>query len=215
MIAVQDLVKRYRTNSGYNTVLDGVSFELPKGVNVGFLGRNGAGKSTLLRILGGAERATSGKVYRDGTISWPIGFGGGFQGSMSGFDNLRFICRIYGAERDKVVDFVQEFSDLGEYLYMPVSSYSSGMRAKLAFGISMAIDFDYYLVDEVTAVGDSTFRKRCQYHFHKRSERSTLIIVSHNQNTIRAYCKRIFVLHEGKVRLFEDVDEGIDFYEAL
>jgi len=215
MIAAENIVKRYKTTTGYNIVLNKVSFELPLGPNVGFLGRNGAGKSTLLRILGGAEQPTSGSLRREGTISWPIGFGGGFQGSMSGFDNLRFICRIYGANKEEVIAFVQKFSDLGEYLYMPVSSYSSGMRAKLAFGISMAIDFDYYLVDEVTAVGDATFRKRCQEEFTKRSERSTLVIVSHNKNTIKLYCQKIFVLDQGTLVEFDDVEEGISFYEKL
>lgn len=215
MIAAENLVKRYKTTSGYNVVLNDVSFQLPLGPNVGFLGRNGAGKSTLLRILGGAERPTSGTIRRQGTISWPIGFGGGFQGSMSGFDNLRFICRIYGADREKVVAFVQEFSELDDYLYMPVSSYSSGMRAKLAFGISMAITFDYYLVDEITAVGDASFRRRCDQEFSKRSGNSTLVIVSHNKNTIKAYCEKVFVLDSGQMFEFEDVEEGIAYYENM
>jgi len=215
MIAAENLVKRYKTTTGYNTVLNDVTFKIGKGPNVGFLGKNGAGKSTLLRILGGAERPTSGVIHREGTISWPIGFGGGFQGSMSGFDNLRFICRIYGVDYKDVVAFVLKFSDLGDYLYMPVSSYSSGMRAKLAFGISMAINFDFYLVDEVTAVGDATFRKRCQDEFGKRSEHSTLVIVSHNKNTIKSYCEKVYVLDDGKLLEFDDVDEGIALYEKL
>jgi capsular polysaccharide transport system ATP-binding protein len=215
MIKAENIVKRYKTTNGFKTVLDDVSFELPLGPNVGFLGLNGAGKSTLLRILGGAEVPSSGRIVRQGTVSWPIGFSGGFQGSMSGYDNLRFICRVYNADRQKVVDFVQDFSDLGEYLFMPVSSYSSGMRAKLAFGISMAINFDYYLVDEVTAVGDATFRRKCQQEFERRSERSTLVIVSHNKNTIQAYCEKIFVLHGGKLAEFDNVEEGIEFYEEL
>lgn len=215
MIKAENLVKRYKTTSGYKTVLEDVSFELPMGPNVGFLGLNGAGKSTLLRILGGAEKPTSGNILKEGTVSWPIGFAGGFQGSLSGFDNLRFICRIYNADRKAVVEFVQDFSDLGEYLYMPVSSYSSGMRAKLAFGISMAINFDYYLVDEVTAVGDATFRRKWQAEFERQSEHSTLVIVSHNKNTIKAYCEKIFILHGGKVTEFENVDEGIEFYDQL
>lgn len=215
MIAAQHLTKRYKTKRGYHTVLDDVSFELPRGTNVGFLGRNGAGKSTLLRILGGAEAPTSGSVTRLGTVSWPIGFSGGFQGSMSGYDNLRFICRIYAADIDTVFQFVSDFSELGEYLYMPVMSYSSGMRAKLAFGLSMAIKFHYYLIDEITAVGDATFRKRCEEEFLKKKDRATLVVVSHSPATIRSYCDRVFVLDKARLIAFEDVEEGLEFYNNL
>ncbi|AMK11037.1 MAG: ABC transporter ATP-binding protein [Pseudodesulfovibrio sp.] len=215
MIIGKNVVKRYKTRKGYNTVLDDVSFVLEPGVNVGFLGRNGAGKSTLLRILGGAELPTSGTVTRVGTVSWPIGFAGSFQGSMTGFENLRFVCRVYAVDYREVMDFVLEFSELGDYLYMPVSSYSSGMRAKLAFGLSMAIKFNFYLIDEITAVGDAKFKYKCKYEFAKMKKYATLIIVSHNPQTISSYCDRVFVFDKGKIIKFDDVDKGLELYESL
>lgn len=215
MIEARNLTKRYKTKSKYNVVLDNVSFKIPMGRNIGFLGRNGAGKSTLLRILSGVELPTSGQVLREGTISWPIGFSGGFQSSMTGYDNIRFICRIYGVELGQVVDFVNDFSELGDYMDMPVISYSAGMRAKLAFGISMAIDFNYYLIDEVTAVGDASFKAKSEAEFNKRKEKSTLIVVSHNAATIKTMCDGVVVLDKGKLIEFDDIDEGLRYYTQL
>lgn len=215
MITASNIVKRYKTRKGFKTVLDDVSFTLNRGVNVGFLGRNGAGKSTLLRILGGAEEPTSGTIVRQGVVSWPIGFAGSFQGSMTGYENLRFVCRIYAVDYKRVVDFVLDFTELEDYLHMPVSTYSSGMRAKLAFGVSMAIKFDFYLIDEVTAVGDAKFKRRCEVEFAKMKKEATLVVVSHNPKTITTFCEKVYVFSDGKLTLFDDVEKGLKVYEKL
>jgi capsular polysaccharide transport system ATP-binding protein len=178
------------------------------------LGRNGAGKSTLLRIIAGTEQPDSGTISRTGVVSWPIGFSGGFSGSLTGEENCRFVARIYGADLDEVVGFSADFAELGDYFYMPVKTYSSGMRARLAFGLSMAIAFDAYLVDEVTAVGDSRFQEKCRKAFEARSGRSSVIIVSHNLSTVRDYCQRCAVIKEGKLLSFDSVDEASAVYEA-
>lgn len=215
MIALKDICKYYRTNRGVKRVLENLNVEFHVGCNTGVLGRNGAGKSTLLRLIGGADVPTSGEIIRNASVSWPIGFSGGFHGSLTGRENLRFICRIYNAPIDKVAEFVDEFSDLGQYMEMPVASYSSGMKAKLAFGLSMAIDFDFYLIDETTAVGDATFKRKSKAEFDRRKERSSLIVVSHSPSTIREHCDRAGILENGSFTMFDSVDEAIACYEKL
>lgn len=214
MIELDQICKAYPTHSGQKVVLDSVSFSFPAQTNIGILGKNGSGKSTLLRILAGTEEADSGQVVRRGTVSWPIGFSGGFNGSMNGEENCRFVARIYGVDVDEVVGFTAEFAELDEYFYMPVKTYSSGMRARLAFGLSMAIEFDAYLVDEVTAVGDSNFQAKCRQAFDARSGRSSVIIVSHHISTVKDYCQRCAVLQDGRLYYFDSVDEAERFYEA-
>lgn len=214
MIELSQISKAYATRTGSNLVLDRVSFSFPPRTNFGILGKNGAGKSTLLRIIAGTEQADSGTIRRDGVVSWPIGFTGGFNGSLSGEENCRFVARIYGADIDEVVGFTMDFAELGEYFYMPVKTYSSGMRARLAFGLSMAIEFDAYLVDEVTAVGDAAFQQKCRKAFQQRSDRSSVIIVSHDFGTVRDYCSRCAVLKKGKLLVFDSVDEAQAVYEA-
>jgi capsular polysaccharide transport system ATP-binding protein len=215
MIELINLTRQYRVGHKVKTVLNNLNARIEPGRNLGILGQNGAGKSTLLRLIGGAELPTKGKIMRQGRVSWPIGFGGGFHGSLSGRENLNFICRIYDVPIPEVRDFVEEFSGLGDYMSMPVSTYSSGMKAKLAFGLSMAIDFDFYLIDEVTAVGDASFKKKSKEEFDKRKERSTLLVVSHSASTIREHCEYVAVLHGGDLTFFEDLDEGIGFYQEL
>lgn len=214
MIELTDVTKAYRTRNGINVVLDGVSLTFPARSNVGVLGRNGAGKSTLLRVISGAEAPDAGQVVRRGTVSWPIGFSGGFNGSLTGEENCRLVARIYGADVDQVVDFSREFAELGEYFEMPVKTYSSGMRARLAFGISMAIDFDVYLVDEVTAVGDARFQAKCRAAFEARRDSASLILVSHSISTVRAYCREFVVLSKGRLWYFDSLDEARRLYEA-
>jgi capsular polysaccharide transport system ATP-binding protein len=214
MIELSEITKIYATNTGSNVVLDRISFSFPARTNIGILGKNGAGKSTLLRIIAGTEQPDSGTVARSGVVSWPIGFAGGFNGSLSGEENSRFVARIYGADIDEVVGFTMDFAELGEYFYMPVKTYSSGMRARLAFGLSMAIEFDAYLVDEVTAVGDSNFQQKCRRAFQERSDRSSVIIVSHQMSTIRDYCQRCAVIRDGKLLCFDSVEEASRAYEA-
>src|SRR5690606_10305876 len=162
MIELRNVTKSYTTLHGPNVVLDDISIALPPRENIGILGRNGAGKSTLLRIIGGAEMPDEGEIIRHGKVSWPIGFAGGFNSSLTGEENCRFIARIYSQDVDRVVDEAREFAEIGDYFYMPIRTYSSGMRARLAFGVSMTMDFDCYLVDEVTAVGDRNFKDKCK-----------------------------------------------------
>jgi capsular polysaccharide transport system ATP-binding protein len=201
MIELRHVSKAYKTPAGLNHVLSDLSVQFPPNENVGVLGRNGAGKSTLLRIISGVEQPDHGNIYRQGRISWPIGFSGGFNGSLSGEENCRFVARIYGEDVDRVVGFAHEFSEIGNYFFMPVRTYSSGMKARLAFGVSMAIDFNFYLVDEVTAVGDKQFQKKCREAFDERQERSSVIMVSHNMNTIEQYCHKCAVLKNGVLQL--------------
>lgn len=213
MIELKNVTKTYMTHAGEHVVLDRVDTIFPARVSVGVLGRNGAGKSTLLRILGGAEQPDSGQVVRHGRVSWPIGFAGGFHGSLTGEENCRFVARIYGADVDEVVEFARGFAEIGHYFNEPVRTYSSGMRARLAFGLSMALDFDTYLVDEVTAVGDRVFQEKCRRAFAERRERSSVIIVSHQLATIKEYCDRFALLRRGKLTMFDDIAEVERLYK--
>lgn len=214
MIELINVTKAYRIRSGHNVVLNGVNFKFTRGSNIGILGKNGAGKSTLLRILSGAEQPDAGRVARTGRVSWPIGFSGGFSPSLTGQENARFVARLYGADVHTVCEFAFEFSELGEYFDMPVRTYSSGMRARLAFALSMAIDFDVYLVDEVTAVGDTTFQKKCRRAFRDRRGHSSVIIVSHDMRTIQSYADRCAVLHHGSLVAFDNVADAAHFYQS-
>jgi len=206
MITLTDVSKSYPTRQGPVTVLDRVSLQVSPGEKVGILGRNGAGKSTIIRLISGAERPDSGSVTRTMTVSWPIAFGGAFQGTLTGLDNLRFICRIYGVDPEDKIDFVDDFAELGRYLREPVKSYSSGMRARLAFAISMVIEFDCFLIDEVAAVGDDRFTNKCQHElFEKRRDRA-MVIVSHDHAYIKQHCERIALLRNGNFTFFDDLD---------
>ena len=213
MIELRNIFKAYWTRSGPNVVLDDISLVLPSNHSIGLLGKNGAGKSTLLRIIGAAEMPDAGEVIREGKISWPIGFTGGFNGSLTGEENCRFIARIYSEDVDRIVDGAREFAEIGEYFYMPVKTYSSGMRARLAFGVSMTIDFDTYLVDEVTAVGDASFQDKCREAFAERNDRSTLVMVSHNVNTLRQFCTLGAVLENGGMFITDSIEDAISYYE--
>lgn len=215
MIEFINVSKVYPLKKGFRTVLDGVSFKFPEHRNVGILGMNGAGKSTLLRLIAGSEPPDSGQIRRSGRFSWPLGFGGGFNQNLSGEENLRFVSRIYGADLHKVTDYVREFAELGSALYEPVRTYSNGMRARLAFGLSLAIDFDVYLIDEVMAVGDPLFRKKSKAAFEARRQTANLILVSHDMKTIRDYSDVIVILDKQQLSIFEDVEAGIKHYEGL
>jgi capsular polysaccharide transport system ATP-binding protein len=213
MIEIDNIGKEYPTRSGMITVLDQVNLTILPGERVGVLGRNGAGKSTLVRLISGAEQPTTGEVRRNMSVSWPLAFGGAFQSGLSGLDNLRFICRIYGRAPEGAIEFVQEFSELGLYLREPVRSYSSGMRARLAFAISMVVEFDCFLIDEIIAVGDFRFHEKCVVElFEKRSERA-MIIVSHDAGYIREHCHRASVLLNGKLLNFENLDDAFSVYQ--
>lgn len=211
-----DIHKTYSFShkEGYNKVLNGVYLRVNYGDKIGILGLNGAGKSTLVKIIGGVIKPDKGKIIKNMSVSWPIAFSGGFQGSLTGFDNLRFICRVYGVSWEDKVEKVQEIADLGDYFYEPVKSYSSGMRARLAFALSAVIEFDCYLIDEVIAVGDQRFKERCiGEFFYKRQDRS-YIIVSHHPSYIKEYCNRFFVLSKGKLIEFENFNDAWSYYSS-
>ena len=212
MIEMQSVQKCYQTRQGVNHVLRDVDLRIERGAKIGILGRNGAGKSTTIRLLSGAELPSAGRIDRQMSVSWPLAFGGAFQGSLTGRDNLRFICRIYGRRAEDAVDYVQDFAELGVYFDEPVKHYSSGMRARLAFALSMVIEFDCFLIDEVVAVGDSRFHDKCHIElFEKRSDRS-FVIVSHDVNYVRQHCDRAYVLAGGEMRAFDQIDDAIRFH---
>lgn len=213
MIELKNISKKYYTTTGSRLVLNNINFSLKKGEKIGILGRNGAGKSTLIRLISGVEPATSGEINKSMSISWPLAFSGAFQGSLTGIDNLRFVSRIYDVDLDYMVSFTEDFSELGQYLYEPVKNYSSGMRSRLAFALSLAVEFDCYLIDEIIAVGDDRFRKRCHHElFEKRADRS-LILVSHSVSSIKEYCTKASVLVDGELTNFDTVDKAFEFYQ--
>lgn len=215
MIKIENLTKSYRTPKGRHYVFKNLNIEIPEGRSIALIGRNGAGKSTLLRMIGGIDRPDSGKITTNKTISWPVGLSGGFQGSLTGRENVKFVSRLYAKKdelRDKV-DFVEAFSELGKYFDMPIKTYSSGMKSRLGFGLSMAFDFDYYLVDEVTAVGDAKFKMKCDELFDLRHRESNFIMVSHSLNSLKKYCDiALLIDFEDGVELYENVQSAIDVY---
>jgi capsular polysaccharide transport system ATP-binding protein len=214
-IIVHDLRKVYRTRHGPHVVLDGLDLTIKRSEKVGILGRNGSGKSTLIRLISGADLPTSGEIVRGLTVSWPLAFGGAFQGALTGADNVRFICRIYGQDAASKIDFVEDFAELGRAMREPVRTYSSGMQARLAFAISMAVEFDCFLIDEVIAVGDDRFHEKCRIElFEKRADRA-IILVSHDANTIRHHCDRASVLVDKRLVHFDDVDSAYGYYGEL
>ena len=215
MIELSHVCKSYGLPRGRKIVLDNVSYTFREGVNMGILGLNGAGKSTLMRIICGAESPDKGRVKRTSRVSWPIGFSGGFHGSLTGRENMRFTCRIYGADIKQVTDFVEDFSELGPYMDMPIRTYSSGMKAKLAFGLSMAIGFDFYLIDEGYAVGDASFRAKSERVFQEHKAHSTLLVVAHSTSVIRSNCDNAAILKDGKLVFFETLDEALSVYEGM
>lgn len=215
MIKFNKVGKVYHTRTLTKTVLRDISFTIPPGDNLAVLGANGAGKSTLMRLISGVEHPTTGHVERNMTISWPIGHNSCFQSSLTGADNARFIARVYRRPADELLAFVEDFAQLGTYMNQEVKTYSSGMAARLAFGISLAIDFDCYLVDEVTAVGDERFRQRCHDALLHRRSRGTLVMISHDPHTIKEYCQRGAVLRNGQLHFYDTLDEALEAHHAF
>ena len=210
MIVFDRVSKHYPVRGGGRvTILNEFSGVMRDGVNVGILGKNGAGKSTLMRLISGGEPPSSGAIYREGRISWPLGFAGGFNPQLTGRQNLRFIARLYNADYGDVVAFVEEFSELGPFMDEPLKTYSSGMRARLAFGACMAIDFEYYLIDEVIAVGDASFRAKCKAVFDSRRERASVMLVSHSSGFLKQFCDIGGVLADGELTFYDTLDEAI------
>ncbi|RQS50951.1 MULTISPECIES: ABC transporter ATP-binding protein [unclassified Burkholderia] len=218
MIALDKLTKSYVTKLGRKYIFRDLSFVVPPDKNIALIGRNGAGKSTLMRLLCGTDVPDAGRILTDKRISWPVGLGGGYQGSLTGRQNVKFICRALGAEGDtmeKIINYVQDFAELGDYFNQPVKTYSSGMSARLRFGMSLAFDFDYYMVDEAMSVGDAHFRAKAEKEFKKRVGHSNLIVVTHNMNQVRSLCDIVLLLHNGTVKIYDDVEEGIRVYTDL
>jgi capsular polysaccharide transport system ATP-binding protein len=212
MIRFDRVSKTYHGRNLHRQVLESISFEIAPGAALGLCGANGAGKSTLLRLISGVEYPSAGRIGRSMSVSWPIGYSSCFQGSLTGADNARFIARIYGQPVEPLLQFVEDFAQLGPYFRQPVKTYSAGMVARLAFGVSLAIDFDCYLVDEVTSAGDERFRERCQEALAYRRATGTLVMVSHHAETLRHYCTTGAVLHGGRLQFFDTIDEALDVH---
>lgn len=215
MIRFENLTKTYPTPYGRKVVIDNLNLELPAGKALALLGRNGAGKSTLMQIVAGTLAPDSGRVVSDGAISWPVGLGGALHGDLTGAQNVRFIARIYGIDSDSLCAFVEDFAELGGHFHMPLRSYSSGMRSRLAFGASMGIPFDTYLVDEVTAVGDARFRMKSRAIFRERMKQSGAIMVSHSMAELKKFCDAGLVLERGQIQYFDDLGEAIALHQKI
>jgi len=215
MIKLEGICKYFEYAHGKRAVLDQVNLHISPGEKVGVLGRNGSGKSTLIRIMGGVTVPDAGIITKEMSISWPLAFDAGLQGSLTGYDNVNFICRIYNTDIEEVLPFVQDFSELGRYLYEPTRSYSSGMKARLNFAISMAIDFDCMLIDEVLAVGDARFKARCHEELLVKRKERAIVLVSHESDMIREICDTAYVLQDAHLKHFNDVDEAYEFYRAF
>lgn len=215
MIRLEELSKSYAGGGRRRPILDRVSAVFPTGASVALLGRNGAGKSTLLRMIAGTARPSAGRIVADGTISWPVGFAGSFHPDLTGAQNVRFVARIYGVDTDALVAYVADFAQLGDNYHLPFGSYSSGMRSRLAMGCSMGIDFDIYLVDEVTSVGDAEFREQSQRVFAERMQRASSVVVSHSMPLIRRLCNMGAVLDRGRLLVFDRIEDAIACHEYL
>ncbi len=215
MINLVNISKSYRVANGWHQVLDNISVSFPSNKNIGILGLNGSGKSTLLRLIGGVESLDKGTIYRDVQVSWPIGFNGGILPTMTGREGTRFVTRIYGGDIREAENFVLDFAELGDYFDMEIKTYSAGMKARLGFAISMAMEFECYLVDEITAVGDQRFKEKYHNEFMKRRQNSSLLMVSHQPNTIKEFCDMAAVLFESKITLYDTVEEGMHVYSEL
>ncbi len=214
-IRVEGLTKDYHTTIGTRRVLDAVSFEVREGEKIAVLGRNGSGKTTLIKLIGGVETPTAGTISRGLNMSWPLGFAGGVSGHMTGAASVRFLARLYNRDAKEVLAFVDDFAELGKQLYIPLDAYSSGMRARLMFALTMAIDFECLLIDEVLAVGDQRFHAKCHDHLFGRRRDRAMILVSHDANIIKDYCRSALVLKAGRGRVFEDLDFALKIYATL
>ncbi|WP_374303510.1 ABC transporter ATP-binding protein [Paracoccus sp. (in: a-proteobacteria)] len=214
MIRLENLTKVYKLNGRRKVVANNMNATFPTGVSVALLGRNGAGKSSLLRMISGAMLPTSGRILSSGTISWPVGFAGSFNGELTGEQNCRFVARVYGIDSDEMRDFVEDFAELGQHFYLPFRTYSSGMRARLAFGVSMAVPFDTYLVDEVSAVGDAAFRAKSNHVFNARMKAAGAVVVSHSMAGLREICQAGAVLENGQLSYYHDLEDAIQAHTA-
>lgn len=212
MIKIEELWKTFRLNGRSKVVARNMNATLPAKTAVAILGRNGAGKSSLMNMIAGTMMPDSGRVVSDGSISWPVGFAGCAHPQLSGLQNTRFVARIYGVDTDELVDSVRDFADLGQHFYLPVRTYSSGMKSRLAFGLSMGVHFDTYLVDEVASVGDATFRRKSDEVFMERLQHSGMVMVSHSMQAVKNLCSQGAVLEDGEMTYYTDIDAAIEHY---
>jgi capsular polysaccharide transport system ATP-binding protein len=210
-LELHDVTKTYKIEGGSRTVLRGVRLKVERGDTVGILGRNGAGKSTLVRILAGVEKPTSGTVRRRMSVSWPLGFQSGFLMNSTGMENIRFVARLYNRDPKKIAEFVDDLAEIGRYMYMPMTTYSSGMRTKLALALSLAFDFDCYLVDEALAVSDQRFNKAIEH----RLRNASLVLITHAPTLVHRFCRRAAILDAGILTVHDDLDEALATYNAL
>ncbi len=215
MIEFQDISKGFWVQDLYQPVIRRLNLTLPSGRSLALLGRNGAGKSTLLSIVAGTLRPDTGQVVSDGTISFTVGYSGSFHGELTGAQNTRFVARVYGVDTDELCAFVEDFAEIGKHFHMPVRTYSSGMKSRLAFGLSMGIRFDTYLIDEATATGDARFRRKSKEIFRQRMSEASAIMVSHSMSDIRNFCDAGLVLHNGEIEVYDDVEDAICRHEAI
>ncbi|WP_086321930.1 ABC transporter ATP-binding protein [Campylobacter devanensis] len=219
MIKLDNLTKFYPLSNGdKHFVFREFTFTFPDDCSIGLIGRNGAGKSTLMRLLSGADIPNAGKVITDKKISWPVGLAGGFQSSLSARDNVKFVARVYGYRGEALeekVRYIEEFAEIGKYFDEPMNTYSSGMRSRIGFGLSMAFDFDYYLIDEAGAVGDAKFKKKSDAIYKEKLSNSKVIMVSHNMAEIKQWCDKIILVNSGMTTVYDDVDEGIEMYKRI
>ncbi|MFQ5623632.1 MAG: ABC transporter ATP-binding protein [Paracoccaceae bacterium] len=214
-IEFKNVWKRYRFRNLVKPIIQGFTFDLPGDRNIAVIGRNGAGKSTLIGLIAGTLRPDQGKIVRHGRVSWPLGFAGGFHPELTGRQNARFVARIYGADTDALVSEVSAFAELGQFFDLPVRTYSQGMRARLAFAVSMAVSFDCYLVDEIIGVGDTQFRRKCRIAFRAKLANSQVIMASHSESGLRDYCQSALLIENGKIGYYDDIEEGLEVYREI
>lgn len=217
MFTLDNITKSYLTTSGRKYIFRNLSMVVPPDKNIGLIGKNGAGKSTLMRLLSGVDAPDSGVIRTDKSISWPVGQSGGFQGSMSARDNVKFVCRVYGYIGDDMrekIRYVQDFAEIGDWFDEPIRTYSSGMKSRIAFGLSMAFEFDYYLIDEVMAAGDQTFRNKCEVVFSEKLQKSKIFLTTHNMKEVERLCDMVLLVDNGQLKVYDDVAEGIAIYRT-
>lgn len=217
MIEIRNMTKSYRTNTGREYIFRDLNLDIPSGRNIALIGRNGAGKSTLMRLIGGVDTPDRGTIKTEYSISWPVGLSGGFQGSLTARENVKFVARVYGADNDQmreVVKYVEDFAEIGRYFDRPVKTFSSGMRSRVAFGLSLAFDFDYYLIDEAMSTGDAHFKKKAEAAFKERIGRAKVILVSHSMGQVRSMCDFALLIEDGQVIPYENVEEAIKRYQG-
>ena len=218
MIELKNVTKYFQTKKGKNYILNNVTFTIPSNISIGILGRNGAGKSTIMRMLGQIEFPNRGKITSNKSFSWPLGLSGGFVNNMTGKANVKFICRLYGKKPEeikKIIEFVKEFSELKNYFDMPIKTYSSGMKGRLSFGLSLAFDFDYMLIDETLAVGDARFRKKSKEALLKKIESCNILLVSHDMSILKELCEAGIVVNNGKISYYDRIENAIAEYDEI